>query len=48
MDKTLDVAEQERWQMSCGGGYSSGKKITGNEGVNLFGLLNCGKTLLPE
>ena len=55
----LDDAERERWpmlylytdswmQMPYGGGYSSGSKITGKGGVNLFGLLNCGKTLLPR
>jgi len=31
-----------------GGRYSSGKKTAGGGGVNLFGLLSCGKTLLPE
>ena len=27
------------WQMPYGGGYSCGNKTTGNERVNLFGLL---------
>ena len=29
------------------GAVESGNTTTGNEGVDLFGLLNCGKTLLP-
>ena len=52
----LDVAEQcfifilmYGWQqIPHRGGYSSGNKTTGNGRVYLFGLLNCGKTLLPE
>ena len=56
----LDVAERRDgqcfifilirgwWQMLYGGGCSSGNKTTGNEGVNLFRLLNCGKILLPK
>lgn len=57
---TLDAAERERlpilypyadsWMVTNAlwGGHSSRNKTTGIEVVNLFELLNCGKTLLPE
>ena len=56
----LGVAEWERQRMldlytdsrvvanAFWSGHSSRNKTTGNEGVNLFSLLTCGKILLPK